>query len=195
LGPQHTLRHFEQFTQSFLTPKREKMRAIRKSAICLLILLLVAGAAAKTKPKQIQIGTFVFHGTTDPNCGQFCNTGYEVLIDASAITGDLLSFGNILVAIGTVSQDSGPETTPIDFVFVGGAQPFVLPDCAKVACRSIDLQLVSVTGKPFSLTLLDGSTFTTYALNTVTIKALPGQHVVKPGQSVPIMLERDASGK
>jgi hypothetical protein len=43
--------------------------------------------------------------------------------------------------------------------------------------------------------LLDGSTFTTYALNTVTIKALPGQHVVQPGQSVPIMLERDASGK
>ena len=72
---------------------------------------------------------------------------------------------------------------------------FVLPDCAKVACRSIDLQLVSVTGKAFSLTLLDGSTFTTYALNTVTIKALPGQHVVKPGQSVPIMLERDASAK
>jgi len=197
LGPQHTLRHFEQFTQSFLTPKREKMRAIRKSAICLLILLLVAGAAAKTKPKQIQIGTFVFHGTTDPNCGQFCNAGYEVLIDASAITGDLLSFGNILVAIGTVSQDSGPETTPppIDLVFVGGAQPFVLPDCAKVACRSIDLQLVSVTGKPFSLTLLDGSTFTTYALNTVSIKALPGQQSVRPGQSVPIMLERDASGK
>ena len=64
-----------------------------------------------------------------------------------------------------------------------------------MACRSIDLQLVSVTGKPFSLTLLDGSTFTTYALNTVTIKALPGQHVVKPGQSVPIMLERNASGK
>jgi len=128
LGPQHTLRHFEQFTQSFLTPKREKMRAIRKSAICLLILLLVAGAAAKTKPKQIQIGTFVFHGTTDPNCGQFCNAGYEVLIDASAITGDVLSFGNILVAIGTVSQDSGPETTPIDLVFVGGAQPFVLPE-------------------------------------------------------------------
>ena len=171
------------------------MRATRKSAICLLILLLVAGAAAKTKPKQIQIGTFLFSGTSDPNCGSSCNAGYEVLIDASGITGDVLSFGNILVAIGTVSQDSGPETTPIDLVFVGGAPPFVLPDCAKVACRSIDLQLVSVTGKPFSLTLLDGSTFTTYTLNTVTIKALPGQHVVKPGQSVPIMLERDASGK
>jgi len=39
--------------------------------------------------------------------------------------------------------------------------------------------------------LLDGSTFTTYALNTVTIKALPGQHVVQPGQTVPIMLERE----
>ena len=26
-------------------------------------------------------------------------------------------------------------------------------------------------------------------------KALPGQHVVKPGQSVPIYLVRDASGK
>ena len=171
------------------------MGAIRKSAICLLILLLAAGAAAKTKTKQIQIGTFVFSGTSDPNCGSFCNAGYEVFIDVSAITGDVVSFGNILVAIGTVSQDSGPETTPIDLLFVGGAQPFVLPDCAKVACRSIDLQLVSVTGKPFSLTLLDGSTFTTHAVNTVTIKALPGRHVVQPGQSVPIMLERDASGK
>jgi len=171
------------------------MGAIRKSAICLLILLLAAGAAAKTKTKQIQIGTFVFSGTSDPNCGSFCNAGYEVFIDVSAITGDVVSFGNILVAIGTVSQDSGPETTPIDLLFVGGAQPFVLPDCAKVACRSIDLQLVSVTGKPFSLTLLDGSTFTTRAVNTVTIKALPGQHVLQPGQSVPIMLKRDASGK
>jgi hypothetical protein len=133
---------------------------------------------------------------SDPNCGSFCNAGYEVLIDASAITGDVLSFGNILVAIGTVSQGSGPETTtPVDLVFVGGSLPFVLPDCAKVVCRSIDLQLVSVTGKPFSLTLLDGSTFTTYAVNTVTIKASPGQHVVQPGQSVPIMLERDASRK
>ena len=195
MGPQHALRHFEQFTQSFLAPKREKMRAIRKSASFLLILLLAACAAAQAKTRQIQIGTFVFSGTSDPNCGSFCNAGYKVLIDASAITGDVLSFGNILVAIGTVSQDSGPETTPIDLVFVGGAQPFVLPDCAKVACRSIDLQLVSVTGKPFSLTLLDGSTFTTYALNTVTIKALPGRHVVQPGQTVPIMLERDASGK
>jgi hypothetical protein len=27
------------------------------------------------------------------------------------------------------------------------------------------------------------------------MKALPGQHVVKPGQSVPIILLRDASGK
>jgi hypothetical protein len=171
------------------------MRAIRKSASFLLTLLLATCATAQAKTKQIQIGTFVFSGSSDPNCGSFCNAGYKVLIDASAITGDVLSFGNILVAIGTVSQDSGPETTPIDLVFVGGAPPFVLPDCAKVACRSIDLQLVSVTGKPFSLTLLDGSTFTTYAVNTVTLKALPGQHVVRPGQSVPIMLERDASGK
>jgi hypothetical protein len=171
------------------------MRTIRKSVSFLLILLLATCAAAKAKTRQIQIGTFVFSGTSDPNCGSFCNAGYQVFINASAITGDMLLFGNIVVAIGTVSQDSGPETTPIDLLFVGGAQPFVLPDCAKVACRSIDLQLVSVTGKPFRLTLLDGSTFTTHAVNTVTIKALPGQHVVQPGQSVPIMLERDASGK
>ena len=75
------------------------MGAIRKSAICLLILLLAAGAAAKTKTKQIQIGTFVFSGTSDPNCGSFCNAGYEVFIDASAITSDVLLFGNILMAI------------------------------------------------------------------------------------------------
>ena len=88
------------------------MRAIRKSASFLLILLLAACAAAQAKTRQIQIGTFVFSGTSDPNCGSFCNAGYRVLIDASAITGDVLSFGNILVAIGTVSQDSGPETSP-----------------------------------------------------------------------------------
>jgi type 1 fimbria pilin len=172
------------------------MRAIQRAVGCLLaLLLLTACAAAAQSTKQIQIGTFVFHGTTDPNCGQFCNAGYEVSIDASELTGDVLSFGDITVAIGTISQSSGPETTPIDLVFVGGPSPFVLPDCAKVPCRSIDLQLTSTTGKPFSLTLLDGSTFTTYAVNTITIKALPGQHVVKRGQSVPIMLLRDASGK
>jgi hypothetical protein len=32
-------------------------------------------------------------------------------------------------------------------------------------------------------------------VNTISIKALPGQHLVRPGQSVPIMLLRDASGK
>src|SRR6266852_4763017 len=163
------------------------MRAIQKAASCLLALLLLAACAAAQSTKQIQIGTFVFHGTTDPNCGQFIN--------ASALTSDVLSFGDITVAIGTISQSSGPETTPIDLAFVGGPSPFVLPDCAKVPCRSIDLQLTSTTGKPLSLALLDGSTFTTYAVNTITIKALPGQHVVKPGQSVPIMLVRDASGK
>jgi hypothetical protein len=171
------------------------MPFIGKAAGCLLAVLLLAGCAAAQSTKQIQIGTFVFLGTTDPNCGQFCNAGYKVIINASALTGDVLSFGDITVAIGTISQSSGPETTPIDLAFVGGPSPFVLPDCAKVPCRSIDLQLTSITGKPFSLTLLVGSTFTTYAVNTITIKALPGQHVVKPGQSVPIMLVRDASGK
>jgi hypothetical protein len=172
------------------------MRAIPKAAGCLLaVLLLTACAGAAQSTKQIQIGTFVFHGTTNPNCGQFCNAGYEVIIDASALSGDALLFGDITVAVGTISQSSGAETTPIDLVFVGGASPFVLPDCAKVPCRSIDLQLTSTTGKPFSLTLLDGSTFTTYAVNTITIKALPGQHVIKPGQSVPIVLLRDVAGK
>ena len=172
------------------------MRAIQKAAGCLLVLLLLAASAAAQSTKQIQIGTFVFHGTTDPNCGQFCNAGYEVIINASALTSDVLSFGNVTVAVGTISLSSGLATTPIDLVFVGGPSPFVLPDCAKVPCRSIDLQLTSITGKPFSLTLLDGSTFTTYAVNTITIKAMPGQHVVKPGQSVPIMLVRNpSSGK
>ena len=172
------------------------MRAIQKAVGCLLaMLLLTACAAAAQSTKQIRIGTFVFHGTTDPNCGQFCNAGYEVIINASTLTGDALSFGDVTVAIGTISQSSGPVTTPIDLVFVGGPSPFVLPDCAKVACRSIDLQLTSTTGKPFRLTLLDGSMFTSYAVNTITIKALPGQHVVKPGLSVPIMLLRDASEK
>jgi hypothetical protein len=160
------------------------MRAIQRAAGCLLaLLLLTACAAAAQSTKQIQIGTFVFHGTTDPNCGQFCNAGYEVIIDASALTDEVLSFGDITVAIGTISQSSGPEATPIDLVFVGGSSPFVLPDCAKVPSRSIDVQLTSTTGNPFSLTLLDGSTFTTYAVNTISIKALPGQHLVRPGQS------------
>jgi hypothetical protein len=54
------------------------MRAIQKAAGCLLVLLLLAACAAAQSTKQIQIGTFVFHGTTDPNCGQFCNVGYKV---------------------------------------------------------------------------------------------------------------------
>ena len=89
------------------------MRAIQKAASCLLALLLLAACAAAQSTKQIQIGTFVFHGTTDPNCGQFCNAGYEVIINASALTNDVLSFGDITVAIGTISQSSGPETTPL----------------------------------------------------------------------------------
>ncbi len=170
------------------------MRTLR-----LIVILLLLAPAASAKRHQIQIGTFVFNGPTDPNtCGSFCNSGYKVFIDVSALASDVLAFGNITVCIGTICQNSlslGPQTAPIDLLFVGGSAPFVLPNCAFVPCRSIDLQLVSTTGRPFSLTLLDGSTFTTYAVNTITMKALPGQHVVKPGQSVPIMLVRDASGK
>jgi hypothetical protein len=182
------------------------VRKSAKSARCLLTLLLFAACAtAQPKPKmpkEIQIGTFQFRGTTDPNCAPFCSTGYVATIDASAVTGDVLSFGDMIWCIGTICQHSGPETTPIEIFAPAGDPGDILPDCAHVACRSIDLQLVSTTGQPFSLVLLDGITFTTYAVNTITMKALPGQHVLQPApsifgpfQSVPIMLELDRKAK
>jgi hypothetical protein len=168
-----------------------------KITICTAILLLssICAAAQPKPPKEIQIGTFQLSGTTDPNCGFFCSTSYRLTIDASALTGDVLSFGDIVVCVGTICQHSGPETTPIEADFPAGEPGDILPDCVRGACRSIDLQLVSTTGQPFNLVLFDGTTFTTFAVNTTTLKALPGNHAVQPVQSVPILLELDKRGK
>jgi len=69
-----------------------------------------------------------------------------------------------------------------------------LASCAN-GCRSIAVQIVSTDGKPFTFSLLDGEEFETFAVTTTLMRKLPGAHFIRPQQSVPIVLKRNASGK
>jgi hypothetical protein len=70
----------------------------------------------------------------------------------------------------------------------------VVPSCA-LGCTNISVQLISLTGKAFSFTLLDGKKFTTYGVNTSSMSPNPGQLYLVPGQTAPLYLYRDPSGK
>jgi hypothetical protein len=52
-----------------------------------------------------------------------------------------------------------------------------------------------MTGKAFSFTLPNQKKFTTHGVNTSSMSPLPGQLYLTPGQSAPLYLDRDPSGK
>jgi len=76
----------------------------------------------------------------------------------------------------------------------GGIAACPLPSCA-LGCTNITIQLLSLDGKPFAFTLLSGKKFTTYGVNTSSMSPEPGQLYLVPGQTAPLYLYRDPSGK
>ena len=162
----------------------------RKVASCLLTLLLLASVAA-AKTNRVTIGTLTYLGTD-----QF-GSAFLVRLDPSLVTSQSLSFANVTVFVDGTGQGSGPVTTPVTLLFIGGTVDGVahpLSSCAT-GCVSIAVQLASATGGPFSFPLLDGQEFTTFAITTATLEPLPGQKFIQAQQSVSIVVKRDASGK
>jgi hypothetical protein len=178
------------------SPEEGKMRApylvvpSRKIAGCLLTLfLLVSVAAAKTN--RVTIGTLTYLGSD-----QF-GSAFVVTLDPSLVTSQSLSFTNVTLFVDGTSQSSGPVTTPVSLLFIGGTVDGVVHPLASCAsgCVSIAVQLASASGESFSFSLLDGQEFTTFAVTTAAIQPLPGQKFIQAQQSVPIVVKRDASGK
>src|SRR5690242_1101960 len=133
----------------------------RNIAGCLLTLLvLVSVAAAKTN--RATIGTLTYLGS-----GEF-GSAFRVTLDPSLVTSQSLSFTNVTLFVDGTSQSSGPVTTPVSILFIGGTVDGVthpLASCAN-GCVSISLQLASASGESFSFSLLDGQEFPTFSVTT-----------------------------
>jgi hypothetical protein len=142
----------------------------RRIAGCLLTLsLLVSVAAAKTN--RAIIGSLTYLGSD-----QF-GSAFRVTLDPSLVTSQSLSFANMTMFVDGTSQGTGPVTTPVTILFIGGTVDGVVHPLASCAsgCVSIAVQLLSATGEPFSFKLLDGQELTTFSVTTVTLKPLPGE--------------------
>ena len=169
------------------------MRAIhlvaiaRKSASCLLTLLLLASASAG-RTNRVTIGTLTYLGTEGGV------SAFLVTLDPRAVTSQSLSFASATLVVDGTSQASGPITTPVTLLYIGGTVNGPLASCAS-GCVSIAVQLVSATGEPFSLTLVGGEEFSTFAVTTVGLRPPPGQKFIQAQQSISIVLKRNASGK
>jgi len=50
-------------------------------------------------------------------------------------------------------------------------------------CTNITIQLLSLDGKPFAFTLLNGKKFKTYGVNTSVMSPPPGQLYINAGQT------------
>lgn len=162
----------------------------RTIAGCVLTLLLLASVAA-AKTNHITIGTLTYLGTD-----QF-GSAFVVTLDPSLVTTQSLSFATVTMFVDGTSQSSGPVTTPVTILFIGGTVDGVVHPLASCAsgCVSIAVQLASATGEAFSFSLLDGQEFTTFAVTKAAIKPLPGQKFIQAQQSVPIVFKRNPSGK
>jgi hypothetical protein len=158
----------------------------RKSASWFLTLLLLASASAG-KTNRVTIGTLTYLGT------EGVVSAFRVMLDPSAVTSQSLSFASATLVVDGTTQASGPITTPVTLLYLGSTVNGPLASCAG-GCVSIAVQLVSATGEPLSVTLVDGKEFTTFAVTTAELRRLPGQKFIQPQQSVPIVLKRDASG-
>lgn len=185
-----------------------------KTALAILLVLFAISAGAQTK--SITIGKLTYDGYFVE--GGIAFSAYEYLLDTSGITKEPIVFHNVILNIkgatsGTYPQfpeiTTGPGcgtpgiTVPCDVLF----RPSGAFTCAKTkdggltwtqTCISIALQFISLTGKNFSVTLVDGSKFCVYGVNNVYLEAQPDQRELDPqcnaqsfckGISVPIILK------
>ncbi len=179
-------------------------------AVVLLALLAVSPALAQTESKapqtkSITIGKFTYLGTavqTDGTGGQSPVSTYILDLDASAVTVEPITFGNVIFRIkggqlGTKNAgypiiSTGPGCTndprfpPCELLTTGG-KGYSLPACAQSTtkgvvqnCVSVALQLVSLTGKNFTFQLLDGETFCAAGVTNVYVLAKDDQLAMDP---------------
>jgi len=184
-------------------------------AVTLLFATGLPPCLAKAQ-KLVKVGSFTVGATTS------FGTAFSWTLDATAITTQPICFGGVtwivdgkshtfLLSSGGIgfTECTQPLIDPPfanTFGVIGCDQntpecfnstsfsPDGLPSCA-LGCTNITLQLISTTGKAFSFTLLNGKKFTTYGVNTSSMSPEPGQLYIVPGQTAPLYLYRDPSGK
>jgi len=190
----------------------------------LMLSLAVAQTSKTSRTKSITIGNFEYLGSaiqTSSDGASEVVSSYKLNLDATGMTAAPITFGNVsfLVKGSSLSSQQGgfPVITtgpgcgvqgvsaPCSLLARGGGEGFLLQPCAKLAadqtltqdCVSIALQLVSPTGKNFSLQLADGETFCASGITNIFVLAQDNQVAVDPqcdvnnfckGASVPVIL-------
>jgi hypothetical protein len=174
-----------------------------------------------TSHRSITIGEFTYVGTgtqTDGDGTVLAVSTYELRLDTTGITMEPISFSNVILFVKGTKQGSGAITTglgcglppfqaPCNLLFLGGPSSagFILAPCARLnqaqdltqTCISTAVQLVSLTGKNFSIGLENGEQFCAHGINNVFLLPKPDQAALEPrcdaqgfckGASVPIIL-------
>jgi len=177
-------------------------------AILLFAIVLAASAmSAQAAQKSVQVGKFTLGGS-DQN-----GTVFTWILDASAITKTPICFGGVTWIVDGISHTYLADALSPQCTLPGSANQFlvigcdqftpvcfsvnptvVLPSCYN-GCKNISIQLLSKDGKAFSFALLNGRNFKTYGVNTSSMSPQPGRLYLTPGQSAPLVLYRDPSGK
>jgi hypothetical protein len=190
----------------------------------LMVSAAIAQTSKVPRTKSITIGNFEYLGSSIQTSGSGTSevvSLYKLNLDSTAITVAPITFANVsfMVKGSSLSSQQGgfPVITtgpgcgvpgvsaPCSLLAQGGGEGFLLQPCAKLAadqtltqdCVSIALQLVSPTGKNFSLQLADGETFCTSGITNIFVLAPDNKVAVDPqcdvnnfckGASVPVIL-------
>ncbi len=192
--------------------------------IRLIVMLFVASSIsvqAAAAKKSVQVGSFTVGGTNSFGTAfswfldvsaitsePVCFGGVTWIVDGVSHTFLDSAFGDGFVmctlplfdppypnTFGVLGCDPNtPDCWSYCLSTLGTSCTVVLPSCYS-GCTNITLQLLSLDGKSFSFTLFEGKKFKTYGVNTSSMSPQPGQLYITPGQSAPLYLYRDPSGK
>ena len=180
-------------------------------AVLLFTSLMLSAAVAQTsktsRTKAITIGNFEYLGSAIQISGEGTSeavSSYKLNLDATGITVDPITFGNVSFIVKGSSLTSQQGGFPVittgpgcgvsgvnaacSLLALGGAEGFLLQPCAKLApdqtltqdCISVALQLVSPTGKNFSFQLVDGETFCTSGITNIFLLAQDNKPALDP---------------
>lgn len=189
---------------------------------CLAAAFLFPVAQAVAHPRSIHVGTFTYLGThtqTQSDGTVITVSSYKLHLDTTGVTTEPISFSDVTLFVKGTKQGSGAIKTglgcgrpldqaPCDLIFAGGpgSAGFVLAPCARLnkekgwkqTCISIGVQLVSLTGKNFTVGLVNGEQFCAHGTNNIFLLPKPGEAALDPrcdaqgfckGASVPITLQ------
>ena len=189
---------------------------------CLATAILFLVSQAVAHPRTVRIGKFTYLGTNTHTQGDgtvITVSSYQLHLDTTGITTEPISFRDVTLFIKGTKQTSGAistgfgcgrslEQSACNLIFAGGpgSAGFVLAPCAKLdkekglkqTCISIAVQLLSATGKNFSIGLANGQQFCAHGINNVFLLPKPGEAALNPhcdvrgfckGDSVPITLQ------